>query len=114
MCRLPTYRLDNTIENRNREEAVFDMPFYSVPSSRSHLESFQDDFSIFDRRDMCRFAHFQAVISPTGSTPLLIISPFPSSNMADNFDIEEYLEEQVTKPAENVAEEDKKSRYFKK
>ena len=32
--------------------------------------------------------------------------------MADNFDIEEYLEEQVTKPVESAPEEDKKSRYL--
>lgn len=32
--------------------------------------------------------------------------------MADNFDIEEYLEEQVTKPVETAPEEDKKSRYL--
>lgn len=30
--------------------------------------------------------------------------------MADNFDIEEYLEEQVTKPSDAPPEEEKKSR----
>ena len=38
------------------------------------------------------------------------ISIVRTSKMADNFDIEEYLEEQVTKPVESAPEEDKKSR----
>lgn len=60
----------------------------------------QDNFSI---------GHTQNLTLAQPSTLTTSLPP-ETAPMADNFDIEEYLEEQVTKPSDAVQEDEKKSR----